>query len=230
MAKRPVIKNGKCDHAVEELCPHYNEAEELVKKNAEKDKRIEELESAQTFKESDFFGEFALCDNCQNPAPGKVVGLDGAGKCIDCGRRYMTDMGGLTFKNAELRESAKRADLWKDRESATQAKYEAVCYERDILKTEVAELQEKVKVGGKNYISAVNDRKEMRKGLRKYRSERDTLKDAMEYMVKKENWYVDKDGWATLLRPRDSYITGEVPAYIAPWEFIAETLSKIKRG
>ena len=34
----------------------------------------------------------------------------------------------------ELRESAKRADLWKDRESATQAKYEAVCYERDTLK------------------------------------------------------------------------------------------------
>ena len=43
MAKRPVIKNGKCDHSVEELCPHYDEAERLIKENAEKDKRIEEL-------------------------------------------------------------------------------------------------------------------------------------------------------------------------------------------
>ena len=49
--------------------------------------------------------------------------------CLPCFDR-------LTSENAELQESAKRADLWKDRESATQAKYEAVCYERDTLKTE----------------------------------------------------------------------------------------------
>ena len=50
----------------------------------------------------------------------------------------------MTTENAELRESAKRADLWKDRESATQAKYEAVCYERDTLKTAMEEIDRKL--------------------------------------------------------------------------------------
>ncbi len=70
--------------------------------------------------------------------------------CQECTRltserdEYWKERGEALTEVAELREKVKRADLWKDRESATQAKYEAVCYERDTLKTEVAELRGEV--------------------------------------------------------------------------------------
>ena len=43
--------------------------------------------------------------------------------------------------------------------------------------------------------------------------------EALKYMADKENWYVDKDGWMVLLRPRDTYVAGEMSAYIEPWVF-----------
>ena len=49
------------------------------------------------------------------------------------------------------------------------------------------------------------------------------MADALEYMSKEESWYVDKDGWMVLLRPRESYTAGEVSAYTTPWESIATT-------
>ena len=53
---------------------------------------------------------------------------------------------------------------------------------------------------------------------------RDELIEALEYMADKESWYVDKDGWMVLLRPRDTYVAGEASAYIEPWVFAGRFL------